>query len=425
MWCAAALGCGDARGPVAGPVVWSHTFGSFSDDDFAASGAGVWPDGAVVVGHGERIDDDGTEMWQVEAFDAGGRSAWSAVVTARLGQCQPALAAVPGGDAIVVVLADGAVEVGGMEVVAAEGAQLVAARIDDAGAARWVRVLASHPVGGAWSCPAAAARTDGTFVLLAGAARGTAIDLGGGPLTHDDGDPESEGFTALAGFDGDGAHLWSGALALEGRQRRATQAVHPDGRIAVLSTGWSDGATLLSLAATPDVGATGAIEPLWQASIECVVPDLAVGVEQDAHIHVSGSCGSGGLEGSFDNAYLARFTAGGDPDWSVDIGDRGFLATQLPSGSMIGATDEGFGGADRAFLAEIDEAGDLVRREELDVGNLPMGAQYLQIVKSDAAGRLVLAGTFEGHLAIDGVEVPIDSGLTSMYRFLLVREAGE
>lgn len=418
------LSCtGEERGPVAGPVVWSHTFAAYSTEDFAASGSGVWPDGGVVAALGEEIDADGTERWDVQAYDAAGDVTWRFAVSGILGQCVPALAAVPGGDAVVLVQAEGPVDMGGTEVPGAAGPQLVAARVDASGAARWARVLATDQPGGAWNCPAAAGGSDGTIVVLAGAARETAIDLGGGPLTFDDGDPESDGFTALAGYDADGDHLWSGALALAGRQRRAAHAIHPDGRIAVLSSGWSDDATLLALAPAPDVSAAGELEPVWQTSITCVTPDLLLGVDGDEHIHVSGTCGSNGLEGSFDNAYVARFTAGGELEWSADIGDRGFFATELPSGATIAATDEGFLGTDRPFLAAIDADGAIERREKIDVGPLPMGAQYLQIVKSDQAGRLVLAGRFEDHLAFDGVEVPIDGGLTTSFHFLLVREA--
>ncbi len=419
----ALLACtGEERGPVAGPVAWSHTFAAYETDDFAASASGVWPDGGVLVALGEQIDDDGTERWDVLAYDAAGEMTWTFAVTGILGQCVPGLAAVPGGDAVVLVQAEGPVDFAGTVVPEAAGPQLVAAWVDASGAARWARVLATDEPGGAWNCPAAAGRSDGTIVVLAGAARGTVIDFGGGPLTFDDGDPESEGFTALAAYDADGHHLWSGTLALAGRQRRAAHAVRPDGGVAVASVGWSDDATLLLLAPTPDVGAADQLEPLWETSIDCAVPDLTVGVDGDEHILVSGSCGSNGLEGSFDNAYLARFTSTGDLEWTADIGDRGFFATELPSGTTIAATDERFGAGDHPFLAAVDADGNIERREKIDVG-LEMGSQYLQIVKTDEGGRLVLAGTFSDHLAFGGDDVPIDEGLTSLLHFVVVREA--
>lgn len=160
--------------------------------------AGGWANDALDLGGGPLPAGGGLDVI-VARFDAAGAHQWSRRFGDPDDQVLRGLARGPAGEVVLCGELSGGADFGGGPVTSAGSSDAFVARLDASGAHTWSAAFgdASQPQ----VCQAAAVDAQGA-VFVAGSYFG-AIDLGGGPLTDDEGD------LFLARLDAGGAHVWS------------------------------------------------------------------------------------------------------------------------------------------------------------------------------------------------------------------------
>jgi hypothetical protein len=238
--------------------------------------------------------------------------------------------------------------IGDFEIVPGEASDLVLVKFSSEGDALWVRHFS-----GPGNQYASAMAVCGDGMVIAGSAP-PGFDLGGGPLNDD---------TFIAGFDGDGNHLWS----------RGLKVLDDMGHIIV-----SD----IACDATGTFALTGQIRG---------AVDFGAGPLTPAELY---------------DGYLAQFAADGALAWNVKFGAIGYSpfgrsVAFAPNGdvAVVGsfgdAVDLGQGplvadGGDDALVARFDAAG--THLWSLQIG--PDNLQYGDAVAVDAAGQVAVGGAF-------------------------------
>jgi hypothetical protein len=361
-WLLAAAACTPASGPsveIAGVgggsggeppvddrVRWSLRAGGQDSDGVAAASALVgvavtgWFHGSIEIA-GVPLESAGGADGFVAVLDNDGRYVWSR----RFGG--------PGDDrgtAVVVDLAgfvmvagtfEGAVDVGtGTELVADGASDIVVARFDNQGMPLW-----AHRVGDSDDTETAGAIgvSLDCSTTIAGGFRGT-LDTGTGPIASAGG---SDGFVAR--FDAEGVPVWSHAMGGAGDD--ALQALSV-GLTATIVAGVSEGNVSVS-ALDPDG------LPVWTTSHAPGVPYAVVRSWSDATF-VAGA--------NDDGAFVAQLDTAGDAVWARILGATARVNALavgddddvLAVGTFRGALDDRQGaGGDDAFAVLLDASGSL------------------------------------------------------------------
>jgi hypothetical protein len=272
---------------------------------------------------------------------------------------------------------------------------------------------------------------DGNYVI-AGRAVG-AVNFGGGSLAA------AGGFDAfVAKFNATGAHLWSKRFGGTGADEALGVAMDGTGHVYV--TG--------SFSGSVSFGGTPLVAEGLDAFVVAYEPDgtyigevVAGGAgDQVAHAIASDAAGNVVLAGSFTVGINGIVTA------TATAAHDGFAVRLDPTGEVIWAKAFGSTGEDEAFAVAFDGLGNAVVAgkfdEEIDFGAGPIldttggdafvvkidatGKQlYARVyggtlnqaghaVAADAAGNVVVAGSYTGELD-DGTQKFLDPGSTNMF----------
>lgn len=295
----------------------------------------------------------------------------------------------------------------------------VVMKLDSSGTTTWTKPIAGP---NDQAARAVAADASGNFILV-GHASGP-LDLGGGPLPHDDSSPDY----FVAKFDGSGSHLWSKRY---GGISTATglAAVAIDGSGNVLLAGYLTG--------TFDFGG-GALTSAGGADILVVKLDAAgnhvwskrfgdlgdqygsgIAVDGNGNVLVSGSFSSyvdfgGGTltSAGATDAFVLKLDPSGNHIWSKRFGDASSQSASeiavgangiVVAGSFAGAVDFGTGSLSSAgntdiFLATFDADGNCQWANRFGgTTNDNVGALAV-----DALGLTSLTGSFVGTIDFGG-----------------------
>lgn len=232
------------------------------------------------------------------------------------------------------------VQFGDFTIVPGELSDIVFVKLSPDGEALWARQFGGP---GEQYLSAFAGCGDGV-VFHAGADPGT-LDLGGGPLQHEN---------VFAALDGDGKPRWSRSVPAAGDTWLLVTEMVCDAATKVAFTGSRSG----------DV-------------------DLGGGLEQGS------------------NGFVARFDAAGSFLWSHDLGDpqgRGYGITLAPNGDIaVVATMSSDPLGAPILLARFDTAGNELWRRGFGAPQQLGGPRSIAI---DNAGRIAFGGTFRGTLTL-------------------------
>jgi hypothetical protein len=336
-----------ARLDAKGGTLWSRRFGDgdVQNVNHLASG----PEGDVfLVGSfigtldfgGEPLFNTGDEDIFLARLDAGGRTLWSRQFGDMSAQGAHLVAVDADGDALISGRFHGEVDFGEGPLVSAGLSDVFLARFTPEGELRW-----SRRFGAAQQEDATGLAVDAEgHIALSGTFEGS-IDLGGGALTS----PRGRGhFIAL--FDNEGQLRWSRLLGDAEVPRGGPVAFDATGHLFVVERGEGGGSRAFAVTRFTREG-----HPLWSRRFEGRGPQDVLGLA---------AAPGGGV--------VVAGVLGGE----LDFGDG------VSSG--LGETD--------AFVLELGAEGDLLRvRRFGDAAH-----QFGQSVAVDAAGSVLVAGTFEG-----------------------------
>ena len=274
-----------------------------------------------------------------------------------------------------------------------------------------------------------------------------AVDFGGGALT-------SDGMDAfVAQFDADGKHVWSERYGDSGSQTGTATAVDTAGNtiltgifkgsLTINNKIISNGGPLFGDVFIAKIDNLGA--PLWAKSFGDMADQRASDVTTDAQGNIyatgtfSGSIDFGGSalsDPGGGNIYLAKLDGNGKHVWSQGLGGLGVqvgqsIAVDSVGGVVVagfgyftspvtfgGAMLTGAGGTD-VFVAKFDTNGN--HQWSKLFGDAK--DQSIASVAVDAAGNVLLAGTFAGSIHFGGAMLT-SAGGTDIYVAKLT-QAGE
>lgn len=343
----------DEWGSVIGDEIWRRPV---SEEGPAVGGLSPGSDGSVVVSL-SRIENS-QMLWDVVKLDTRGETQWifAGETDGTAGFDPPAFDVTPEGDVLVATWLRASPDP------AEQTSVIDLSRISPDGEVRWTRTVATASSGQA--TVALRAAPDGGCFLLSSWPDGDAVDLGGGAI--DATPPDSP---LVAHYDGNGAHVWSGAMPF---------GPDPDGRLLGFLLRGDELVVglfrrLVAIDPTPD---DGAVTLLWQVEVDMAQPQMMA--TEGEHLYVAGH------DDDFDSV-LASLGADGAEEWRAPVvGDSIRRVHVATDGEVFTA---GYDVVDdnlqAFFVAAFD--GDGWRRQRTD--------GWVELIVTDDAGRIYL-----GHL---------------------------
>ena len=407
-----------------GVPVWSERFGDAGEatvQSAAIDAAGNvvltgFFDGTVDFGGGAltsagahdvflaELDPEGNHLWSRRFGDAASQWAYSTAIDAS-------------GDVVLAGYFEGTLDFGGGPLTSAGAYDVFVAKLDADGNHLW-----SRRFGDGDDQFALSTAVDGAGNVVLAGFFGGAVELGGGPLT-------SAGAydVFVAKLDAGGDHLWSRRFGDASYQRASAVAV--DGSGAVLFTGWFDGTMEVGGGVLTSAGADDG----FVAKLDADGSDVWSRQSGDIAVHpyaiAADAAGRVVLAGDF----ATEMDFGGGPTTGTGVYD--IFVTKLDAdGAHLWTHQYGDGNHQYAYAAAIDGAGNVVVAGsidgEVDFGGGPLpdagkldvfalkldgdgnhlwsrrfgdaGPQDGFAAAVDAAGNVVIAGSFEGTLAFGG-----------------------
>lgn len=314
--------------------------------------------GTADFGGGVLTTSGATDIF-ITKVNAAGKHVWSKLLANPQAESLAAAAIDPTGNILVAGDFDGVIFTDTDKLTSVGGGDVLVAKLDPAGFVLWAKGY-----GDAQYQHATGIAADGSGnAFVTGEFEGS-IDLGGGPLGS-----EGKADVFLTKLDPTGGHLWSKRFGDNADQYAAAVAVNAAGNVAV----------------------TGS----FQGAVDF---------------------GSGSLNSTAIDIYLAKFDSSGTPAWSKRFGTSGYNAgTSLAmdnagntvlTGTFFGAVDFGNGvlttaGDSDIFVAKFDPSGATLWSKHFGDASGKYGSRGKSIAV-DPAGDVIVTGTFEGTIDLGG-----------------------
>ncbi len=426
-----------------GAHLWSHAFGGVTEEygtSLAVDAAGtVFTTGSFrsrpADFGGDLIYSRGTLDIFLASYDATGVHRWSDGAGSLGFESGNDAASDADGNVFVTGVFCGSVGFGGDVLISSGTRDIFLAKYDPSGNHLWSQSFASSvPAPGPGEIPADEARglavdTDGN-VVITGWFEGT-VDFGGGPRTAVDARD-----IYLAEFDGAGHHLWSRSFGGPQGDRGYGVAVDGSGNVCLIGSIHSAvdfGGGPLAITGAVD-GFVAVFDPygthLWSGAASSTGLSAAHAVAMDAagNVTVAGvfetsvDLGGGEILGFGDqDLFVSHYTSDGEYVWSRGFGsverdEIGAIAVDaagntIVTGNFRGAADFGGGvltsdGSRDVFLAMYDPVGAHLWSQRFG----DVGWESGRSLDTDAAGRILLAGSFTRTIDFGGGELGSVSG---------------
>ncbi|WP_104985950.1 hypothetical protein [Sorangium cellulosum] len=421
-----------------GLAVWATQLGGAGDDHVSA--VAIDADGSpVIAGHfegttqlgGEPLVSAGGADAFVAKLDGAGAPVWIARLGGEGDQRATSVAYDAAGDVLLAGRFEGEMELDGVPLASAGGADAFVARLSAAGDPLWI-----HRFGDAGHDEASAVTVDGAHrVIVTGSFEGAA-DFGGGPLVSAGG---ADAFVAQ--FDAAGLPLYSFRLGDEGEQAGRSLSAGPSETVAL------GGLFQGSIELGDQVLTSSGVRDVFWAKLDAGGHPLLFGRAGDGgdqrHVEVaSATSGAIGLAGSYQGeialggktlmssvqtAYVAELLASGSLDYTWHFEARGEQhgrdVAVDPSGNvfMLGVFESKAQVGDvpisraseysRALLVKLDPSGEPLWHEVLEDHGI---YRATNAIAADALGNVILAGSIQGDDAMQVVK--LDAGGTLLWR---------